>query len=541
MRNFRINFILFFVFCFGLLIIGRLFYLQILKGDLYKAMAQGQQISQGEVSGQRGEIFFSKGEPLAISVNWPFVFADTYKVKDKALTAEKLSSVLGLEKEYLLGLLKESSSFKVLKKKLSNEEIEQLEKLRLAGIEIKKDAGRYYPQENLAAQVVGFLDADKKGQYGLENYYNDVLKPKKGQSGSNLYLTLDYSIQFMAEKLLSEAKENLEIEGGEIVVMEPKTGKILALANNPSFDPNQYSKVKDISIFQNSVTQKIFEPGSIFKPITMVSALEEEKVTPETTYIDKGILKIGGYTIYNYGQRTWGEMSMTSVLEKSINTGAVFAEQKLGNTLFMDYLERFGFFRRTGIDLQEIYSENKELKKGYEINFATASFGQGIEITPIQLLKAYSGILNNGRMVKPYIVEKTEKDGKVKETKTVAEEDTIVSPKAISQLTGMLINVVTNGYAKSAQIPGYYVAGKTGTAQIAWSALNISQKGYSDKTWQSFMGFAPALNPQFLILVKLNNPKTNTAEYSAVPIFHELAKYIIDYYQIPPDHTEESI
>ena len=541
MRNFRINFILFFVFCFGLLIIGRLFYLQILKGDLYKAMAQGQQISQGEVSGQRGEIFFSKGEPLAISVNWPFVFADTYKVKDKALTAEKLSSVLGLEKEYLLGLLKESSSFKVLKKKLSNEEIEQLEKLRLAGIEIKKDAGRYYPQENLAAQVVGFLDADKKGQYGLENYYNDVLKPKKGQSGSNLYLTLDYSIQFMAEKLLSEAKENLEIEGGEIVVMEPKTGKILALANNPSFDPNQYSNVKDISIFQNSVTQKIFEPGSIFKPITMVSALEEEKVTPETTYIDKGILKIGGYTIYNYGQRTWGEMSMTSVLEKSINTGAVFAEQKLGNTLFMDYLERFGFFRRTGIDLQEIYSENKELKKGYEINFATASFGQGIEITPIQLLKAYSGILNNGRMVKPYIVEKTEKDGKVKETKTVAEEDTIVSPKAISQLTGMLINVVTNGYAKSAQIPGYYVAGKTGTAQIAWSALNISQKGYSDKTWQSFMGFAPALNPQFLILVKLNNPKTNTAEYSAVPIFHELAKYIIDYYQIPPDHTEESI
>jgi cell division protein FtsI/penicillin-binding protein 2 len=504
-------------------------------------MAQGQQISQGEVSGQRGEIFFSKGEPLAISVNWPFVFADTYKVKDKALTAEKLSSVLGLEKEYLLGLLNESSSFKVLKKKLNNEEIEQLEKLRLAGIEIKKDAGRYYPQENLAAQVVGFLDADKKGQYGLENYYNDVLKPKKGQSGSNLYLTLDYSIQFMAEKLLSEAKENLEIEGGEIVVMEPKTGKILALANNPSFDPNQYSKVKDISIFQNSVTQKIFEPGSIFKPITMVSALEEEKVTPETTYIDKGVLKIGGYTIYNYGQRTWGEMSMTGVLEKSINTGAVFVEQKLGNTLFMDYLERFGFFRRTGIDLQEIYSENKELKKGYEINFATASFGQGIEITPIQLLKAYSGILNNGRMVKPYIVEKTEKDGKIKETKTVAEEDAIVSPKAISQLTGMLINVVTNGYAKSAQIPGYYVAGKTGTAQIAWSALNISQKGYSDKTWQSFMGFAPALNPQFLILVKLNNPKTNTAEYSAVPIFHELAKYIIDYYQIPPDHTEESI
>jgi len=501
-------------------------------------MAQGLYTSDEEPLGERGEIFFKKGESLAININFSLVYASSREIKNKEETAQKLSEIISIDKNVLLEQLKKDSLYEVLKKKLSEQEVKKIKAANIVGIYLGEEKGRYYPQETLASQLVGFLGAGQKGQYGLEEHYDDILKGEKEQKGSDLFLTVDYSIQFTAEKLLAEAKKNLKIEGGEIIVMEPHSGKILALANFPGFNPNQYSKISDFSLFQNSATQRIFEPGSVFKPITMASAIEEGSVTPQTTYVDKGFLKIGGYTIENYGQRTWGEKTMTQVLENSINTGAVFAEQQLGNNLFLKYLDNFGIFEPTGIDTEEIYSENKEFKKGYEINFANASFGQGIEMTPIQLLRAYSVILNNGKMVKPYIVEKIRKNEEVSEIKPVIKDSLIISPKTASQVITMLISVVTSGYAKTAQIPGYYVAGKTGTAQISYSALRISKRGYSDKTWQSFIGFAPALNPQFVILVKLDNPQAKTAEYSAVPIFHDLAKYVIDYYQIPPDYTE---
>ncbi|OGZ18881.1 MAG: hypothetical protein A2Z68_00510 [Candidatus Nealsonbacteria bacterium RBG_13_38_11] len=202
----------------------------------------------------------------------------------------------------------------------------------------------------------------------------------------------------------------------------------------------------------------------------------------------------------------------------------------------MKYIEKFSFFKPTGIDLDEVYSENKEFKKGYEINFATASFGQGIEVTPIQLIKAYSAIANEGKMARPFVVKQIVDKNQVLETNPIISEEPVVSAKTANQLVAMLVSVVENGYSKSAGIPGYYVAGKTGTAQISFAALGMDKRGYSDKTWQSFVGFAPAFDPQFLILVKLNNPKANTAEYSAAPIFRELAKSILDYYQIPSDH-----
>jgi len=539
MRKGRVNLILFIVFACGLVIIGQLFYIQVIKGDYYKAMVQGMYVSDDESMGERGEIFFKKGEPLAINITFPLVYASSREVENKEEVAQKLSEIISVDKEVILGQLKKDSLYEVLKKKLSEEEVQRIKELNFVGIHLGEEKGRYYPQETLASQLAGFLDADRKGRYGLEGYYDNALKGKKEQKGSDLFLTVDYSIQFTAEKLLEEAQKTLKFEGGEIIVMDPKTGKILALANFPNFNPNQYSKVEDLDLFQNSATQKIFEPGSVFKPITMASAIDKGKITPQTTYTDYGILKIGGSTITNYGNRTWGEKTMTQVLENSINTGAVFAEQQLGNNFFLKYVDSFGLFEPTGIDIDEIYSENKEFKKGYEINFANASFGQGIEMTPIQLIRAYSAILNNGKLVKPYIVEKTKTNEEVSETKPFVADDVVISPKTASQVVGMLVSVVGNSYSKAAQIPGYYVAGKTGTAQISYSALRENKRGYSEKTWQSFMGFAPAYNPRFVILVKLDNPEAKTAEYSAIPIFHDLAKYIIDYYQIPSDYSEE--
>lgn len=533
---------------------GRLAYIQIINHDLNKALAQGQQKTFNIVRGDRGNILFSKGEILATNVQGTFVFVSPPEIKEKDKVAQELSSMLNLDKEKILEKIEKDTLFEKIKDSVTEEERELIDNLDLDGVYCREALFRSYPQKEMASQVVGFVGGEEMGQYGLEGYYNDSLQgkeevqqKKKGSvgfffseginnssEGSDITLTLDYNIQYVAETLLKKAKEDLNIKSGQIIVVEPTTGKIIALANYPNFDPNNYSDIDDFDIFQNTITQKLFEPGSVFKPITLAAAINENKITPQTKYVDTGKVKIGEYTIENYNGRVFGERTMTEVLERSINTGVVFAEKKLGHNLFLKYIEVFGLLEPTGVDLEgEVFSNNKNFKKGYEINFATASFGQGIEITPMQLIKAYTAIANQGKLVKPYIVEKIDDIN----VDINVSSPQIISSKTASQVTAMLISVIENGYSKAARIPGYYIAGKTGTAQIPWSVLGEDKKGYSDETWQSFIGFAPALNPRFLVLVKLDNPEVGTAEYSALPIFRELSKYIIDYWKIPPDHN----
>lgn len=565
LKLWRVNIIIaFFVFIWAA-IVGKLFFIQILHSDFYKALAQGQQKFLSQVQGKRGQIFLKDGEkdiPLAVNRTWSFCYVSPNEIQNKEETAESLSQALSLEKNEILDKINsqnEESLFLILKQKLSEEEISNIKKINLPGIYIKEENLRDYPQGFLSSNVVGFLGGEGKGQYGVEGYFDDILTGKEGfvqgekestgllflnsesffseKKGSDILLTIDYNVQFTAEKLLKEAKDRLGFKEGEIIIMDPNSGKIITLAQFPTFNPNSYSGEKTMDIFQNAAIQKIFEPGSVFKPITMAAALEEEKITPQTTYTDPGVIKIGGWPIYNYGQRTYpGKITMTEVLEKSINTGAVFAERQLGNTLFLDYINKFSFFDKTGIDLQgEVFSQNKEFKKGYEINFATAAFGQGIEMTPIQLIRAYGAIANGGRLVKPYVVDKIFENGRISQTQSVISSP-VISQRTADQLTTMLVGVIENGFGKAAKVPGYYIAGKTGTAQVSWASLGFDKKGYSNETIQTFIGFAPAFNPRFVILIKLDNPNTKTAEYSAVPIFHELAKYIIDLWQIPPDY-----
>jgi len=543
MRNWRINIVFIFFVLFSATILSRLFYLQISQGDFYKALSQGLHVSFSESEDIRGEIFLSNKEPLAINLDWPFVFAQSKKIKNAEKTVNILSQILDLDKSFILEKIEKDNSYSVIKRKLSQKEAELLEEQNLEGIFVGREKGRYYPQESLAAQVVGFLGAEGKGQYGLEQAYEDSLRGENSfleeQKGSDLILTIDYNIQFEAEKLLQGAKEDLKIEGGQIIVIEPNSGKILTLAHLSNFNPNYYEKYAlegNLKVFKNKTTQGLFEPGSVFKTMTMAAALEENKIFPQTTYLDKGFVKVDGFTINNYDNRIHGQQTMTSVLEKSINTGAVFVQKELGQNLFLKYVEKFGFLEPTGIDIQEIYSWNKEVKSGREINLATASFGQGIEMTPIQLIRAYSAVANGGRLINPYLVEKVISEDSHLEDKTKRIEERIISSKTASQLTAMLVSVVENGFAKGAKIPGYFIAGKTGTAQVSFGALGIDKKGYSENTIQTFIGFTPAFNPKFLILIKLDNPQTKTAEYSAVPLFQKLAEYIIQQYQIPPDY-----
>lgn len=524
---------------------GRLIILQIVRHGVYKAWAEGQQSAYQQTIGPRGKIFFSGGQVLAADIRGRTVSINSSEIEDKAEAAKKISAALNIEESQILDKINKSTALEKLKNIFTEKEIEDIKALNLSGVYVSGSvtSARRYPQNFLASHVLGFLGGDGAGQYGIEGYYDDVLKAGESfngldsSSGGDVYLSLDYNIQFKAEKLLEEAKTSLGAESGQIIVMDPITGKILAMAGLPNYDPNNYSEITDFSIFQNPAVQQLYEPGSIFKPITMAAAIDKSKITPDTKYVDAGVVQIGGISIYNYDKRSYGERTMTEVLERSINTGAVFAERKLGNDDFMDYVERFGFFDKTGITLDgEVYSDNKELKKGYEVNFCTASFGQGIEITPLQMMRALSAIAAGGRMPKPYIVERTIKDGKTTELKPEAGPQ-VISPKAAAEVVAMMVSVIENGFSKKAKIGGYYIAGKSGTAQVPWTSIGVKKKGYSDKTWQSFVGFAPAYNPQFIAMVKLDNPKAGTAEYSAMPIFKTLSEYLIDYLRIPPDYA----
>jgi cell division protein FtsI/penicillin-binding protein 2 len=562
--NWRLHLVLAFIILCGAFIVSRLFFLQILERKLFQAQALGQQMGFSTAVGSRGQIFSENsqqtkgregsGEVKSLAINkdnWT-ISASLKEISDKEIFADELSEIIGLSKEEILKSFEGQDNYVVLKKDLSTDQLNKIKALNLQGLSWQNNPDRIYPQVSLASQVLGFLGGEGTGQYGVEGFYEDVLKGKQGVlqeqkglnlffsgnnqeplDGSDIYLTIDYNIQFQAESLLKKAKENLDIESGQIIVMKPDSGRILALANFPSFDPNNYSKEKNLGIFQNSAAQKLFEPGSIMKPFTMAAALNEGKITPQTAYTDTGAVKFGAKTIHNFNNEIYGEKTMTEVLENSINTGAVFTQQQIGNQTFFSYVDKFGFTEKTGVDLQgEIYSGNSGLRNGPDMNFATASFGQGIDLTPLQTARGFCAIANGGKLVKPYIVEKVVNGNSAVYTKPETSLP-IVSQQTISQLTSMLISVVDNGFNSVAKIEGYYLAGKTGTAQVPLE----NKKGYDpDKTIQSFVGYGPAFNPQFLILVKLDNPKVSKSSLSAVPVFKELAQYIINYWQIPPDY-----
>jgi cell division protein FtsI/penicillin-binding protein 2 len=524
----RINFVFICLILGYLVIVGRLYFVQIVKGEHYKAWAQGLEDFSQEPSAERGEIFFRDGQPLAINKNFSFVFASPPNVKNPVKTAETLAAVLKLDEKDVAEKIQKDALYALLKVRLSEEEIKALKESNFPGIYVKERKERYYPQGTMAAQVAGFVDDNGNGQYGLEEYYNDELA-----KGEDLILNLDYNIQYSAEQLIAKAREDLNTQTAEVVVVDPGNGDVLAMAKNPNFDPNNYKdfakKEETIKLFKNNSCQELFEPGSVFKPFTMASALNEGKITPDTRYYDAGLVQIGGWPIYNYGQRSYGEQTMTQVLEKSINTGAVFAKNQLGNEAFAKYIEEFGLFEPTGIDIPEAYSQNLEFKKGYEINYATAAFGQGVQITSMQLIRGYCALANGGWLVQPSIVKNGRKNPDPSKHRQIISKDTSDTIKK------MLVSVIENGYSKKAKIPGYSIAGKTGTAQLSWAVYDIDRKGYSDQTMQSFIGFFPAYDPKYLALIKLKAPEAKTAEYSALPVFHELSKQILYLNQVPPD------
>ncbi len=559
-------------FLFGAAILGRLFFLQVVKGDYYAALSRGQYTVYEELAPKRGEVVLQgvrrEGDrveieffPLALNKRFPRAYLVPSAIENKEETTKTLASLLGIpEEEVREKIRKENDPYEPLKDHLSDEEAKKLEELTLQGVVVAYGEDRFYPQGNLASHIIGFLGfkgETRQGQYGVEEYYEDTLKGNVGflqgeidrkgrllaalkhlvnppRDGSTLVLTIDYNIQFMVERALEELVGKWDADSGNIIIMEPSTGKIRALASRPAFDPNYYSDVEDISYFLNPAIHSRFEFGSVFKPVTIASAMNEGKITPNTTYEDTGEVKIGGYTIFNYDRKAHGVRTMTNVLELSLNTGAIFAERSLGNDLFRSYVERFGFHEKTGIDLAgEATGDILNLYKTPEINFATASFGQGIAVTPLEMVSAISAIANGGTMMRPYIVEEIiHADGTREAVASRPRREGVLTSETASRVTAMMVSAVKNGQYKKAQVPGYLVAAKTGTAQVP----NESGTGYSDKTIHSVVGFAPAFDPKFIAFIQLNNPKgIRFAADSLTPTFRKIGEFILGYYGIPPD------
>lgn len=520
----------FFLFFFLTLFYGalgwKLYTLQIQKGEIYKAKAES--ISQKELELRRGQIFITNKDGSSIQVafnkDYPFIFADPKNIKDSVFASEQIANAFNLDGTALeKAFQNKNNQYKALIDKATTEQVNkayELDKLIDGGLEVSMKQYRFYPFENQGSHFVGFVGMNEnvnepKGLYGIEKFYNEKLT-----IGEDLQLTIDKDIQSQAEKTLSKFIDNTKAVGGTVIVEDPITGKILAIANKPDFDPNNYSDFPTENYF-NFAVASYYEPGSVIKPFTMAAGIDSGVISPTTTYTDFGSLKISGKTIQNANEKVYGKITMTEVIENSVNTGAVFAEQAVGNQHFFEYIKNFGFMEKTGIDLpDEIPGSLKNLQKknAPAIDFATASYGQGIAVTPIELVNAFSAIANGGLLMRPYL-------NNALDPKIVRR---VVDKETTDKVTKMLESAVKKN--KIAVIQNYSVAGKTGTALIPKNGA------YTDEMMHTYVGFAPASNPKFVILVKLDKPQVGElAGITVVPAFREIAEFMLNYYAIPPD------
>ncbi len=436
-------------------------------------------------------------------------------------------------------------------------------KFALPGFGFDLQKYRYYPEKEIGSHLLGFVsyaNDEEKGRYGLEEFFNDDLFGKygflksekaaksntvivndreyvKAEKGSDLILTVDRNVQFVACEKLKEAVKKHGADGGSVIILEPKTGAIIAMCSVPDFDPNNYKGVGNIRVYNNPAIFDQYEPGSVFKVVTMAIAIDQNKVSPSTTYKDEGRIMINGWPkpISNSDFSTKGAhgiVDMNSVLENSLNTGAIFAMRQVGPKVFSEYVRKFGFGEKTGVELGSESSGNIDnlLKnKVREIDAATASFGQGIAVTPLQMVMSYQALANKGILMKPYVVKSIIRSDGKREEIIPKQIGRVVSAKTADAISAMLVNVVENGHSSKAYIPGYYIGGKTGTAQIA------SVGGYLKNQYiHTFIGVAPIENPSFVMLTKIDSPKDVIyAEGSVVPLWKDIADFMLKYYEVP--------
>lgn len=516
-----------------LAVLFRLYDIQIIHGDYYVARAESQSAADAILKIERGAIYFrdKNNSVIAVAANkyFPLIYAVPKTIEDPLEVSNRLAPLLGTSQEGLRAQLLKSSAYELLVKKADRGLAQKIEDLKIKGVFTGLVPERFYPLGTIGAHLIGFAgpnagDLGESGHYGLERFYEQVFTGKKRGQGVNVILAVDPAIQIEAERVLERTIKAHRAKGGSVIVQDPKTGRILAMGSYPNFDPNRYQEF-DLSVFLNPVTEQIYEPGSVFKVFTMAAGIDAGTITPETRFYDSGSVTLNGKKIQNWDSKAHGWVTMTNVLEESLNTGAAFAERETGHKIFKSYLSKFGFEEKTGIDLPgEVKGDLRQLHpRAPAILFATASFGQGVAVTPIELINAVSAIANGGNLMRPSLY--AEREPHVIRT--------VIQSSTARQVTAMMVSAVDK--AKVAQVSGYSLAGKTGTAQVP----DLTRGGYTDRVVHTYAGFGPASDPRFAILIKLNEPEgAPLAGTTVVPAFRDLAEFILNYYNVPPDRIQ---
>lgn len=552
----------------ALVLLMRLYFVQIVHGESFSNDAKRQNINENTVLYDRGTIYFEDREgalvPAAISRSGFTVAISPNIISNPENIFEHLSAVLSLDRdEFFKKTSEKESAYKEIAKNLNAETAQKIKDLNIYGVHISADKWRFYPGGKLASNVIGFVawNSDElAGRYGLERYYEDVLKKDPSGAYTNFFAEFFYnvkdsfgddpggegdvvtsiepSVQLFLENQLKNVREKWQSEKAGGVIIDPKSGEIVAMAWNPSFDLNNF-KESDVSFFGNPMVEGVYEMGSIIKPLTMAMGLDLGLVSAGSTYYDAGYLVLNSKQISNYDGRGRGTVNMQEVLNQSLNTGAAHVALKIGKNKFSEYVKNFGLGTETGIDLpNETVGLLKNLDSGREIELATASYGQGVAFTPIATVRALSALANGGNLVTPHLVKKIELNNGLSKKISLGPGKQVIKKETSEEITRMLVGVVDTALrGGTAKIPGYSVAAKTGTAQMT----EEGRSGYSDdKYLHSFFGYFPAYDPKFLIFLFHIYPKdVRYASETLTDPFLETTKFLINYYEIPPDRLED--
>ena len=559
-----------------LVVISRLFFWQFVKGGELSSLARSQYLRGEELKAKRGSIYAWDGQPIVLSSLAWTVWGEPPKFNkdlgeianllakvlawnqiEVATESAEIESIVDEEEDRVYRLIsRENARWVLLREKINELQKQEIERLGIQGIGFSQDEARMYPEGSMAASILGFVGKNKsggdEGYFGLEGFYDLTLSGKPGYKreerdtrgnpipfglfsellpvhGLSLITFIDRTVQYTIEQALAGGIEKYGAKSGSVIVMRP-TGEIIGMASFPTYEPARY-KTADSSIFRNPAVADSFEPGSIFKPLVMASAFDAGVVDLDTKCdICDGPVKIDKYLIKTWNGKYYKDAMMTDVIVRSNNIGMVFVTRRLGSDRLWDYLDKFGLGKLTGVDLQEEAKPAlRERGSWNDVDLATASFGQGVAVTPIQFIRAFAALANKGFLPQLRLVAKLKGDSWEQEIKP-SKEESVVSQETTTKITEMLVTAVEDGEAKWAKPVGFLVAGKTGTAQIP-----ISGHYDTDKTIASFVGFAPADNPKFVMLVTLREPTSSPwGSETAAPLWFSIAKDLFPYFAIQP-------
>lgn len=545
----------------GLVLVGQLIRWQVLEHHRFAQLAEAEHQNELVIPPHRGEIHDRNGHILAADVIQYDISASPKIISDPYATADRLYRLLNVPREDLLKSLTGDSTWVPLAKGASQEVGETIIEWDIVGLKVEPRTKRVYPEGNSAAHLLGFVNNNGNGFYGVEGFYDDMLRGTAGLqtgerspfgeiiplgvshyvppvSGATLYLTVDRSVQHLIERELKSAVKQYGAQGGSVVVLQPKTGAILGMASYPTYDPNNYGS-SDEALYFDPVVSRQYEPGSVFKVVTMAAGLDAEAIGPMGTIYDGGSIEVGGRVIYNWDRQAHETVDMTEVLAQSLNVGIAQVAVALGKDRFYTYVKRFGFGLLTGADLSSEGPGTLKTPKDadwHESDLGTNSFGQGVAVTPLQIALAVGAVANDGLLMKPHIVSRIVDSERGEVTVEPVVVRRAVSEETAKTLTGMLVEALERANSE-AMVPGYDVAGKTGTAEIP-----VPGGYHPTLTLASFAGYLPAHDPQVLVLVIIDRPTTSRwGNTTAAPTFRRIAEQVVVLLNIPPDYATEEV